>query len=95
MSRTVTAMALLLYLAVAAASVGLHLAAGPPDEKLLEPDRKPLDLSARPDGGRVRLESVSPTGVHQLIYFDGYGGPYHALELRGSFDGPEKATGKE
>jgi hypothetical protein len=46
-----------------------------------------------PDFGTNRglLLMVSPSGVHRLIYFGRYGGPYAAtLEPRDSFDGPVK-----
>jgi len=44
-----------------------------------------------PDFGTRRglILMVSPSGVHRLIYFGRYGGPYAAtLEPRDSFDGP-------
>ena len=47
---------------------------------------------AGPDYGTNRglILMVSPSGVHRLIYFGRYGGPYAAtLEPRDSFDGPE------
>jgi hypothetical protein len=46
-----------------------------------------------PDYGTSRglILMVSPSGVHRLIYFGRYGGPYAAtLEPRDSFDGPVK-----
>jgi len=46
-----------------------------------------------PDFGTSRglILMVSPRGVHRLIYFGRYGGPYAAtLEPRDSFDGPVK-----
>jgi hypothetical protein len=47
-----------------------------------------------PDFGTSRglILMVSPSGVHRLIYFGRYGGPYAAtLEPRDSFDGPVKS----
>jgi hypothetical protein len=55
-------------------------------------DRKIYNVEG-PDYGTNRglILMVSPTGVHRLIYFGRYGGPYAAtLEPRYSFDGSVK-----